>query len=155
GAVAENPDALAGSGWHFPFGVTNHAKAAFKPLAVIGRRHLSTGTHRPGLQLAFSGPLADEVAQPLLLRTRLSRRRLSSRELSGSNRYHETCGERLQCSSHVPSSCTAGIELALEHVGQLEARQSEPDAPRGQVLQAGRWPSTASIVGPDRLEPRH
>src|SRR5882724_1984396 len=85
-AVTEDADALAWSHRGLPLGATNHAVMPFKPLAVVRRRHLSTGTHRARLHLTRAGPLADEVPEPLVLGAWLGRgRRLTGCELGATH----------------------------------------------------------------------
>src|SRR6202022_2028929 len=71
GAVTKDADALGRPGRRGPLGMTNDTVVPFEPLAIVRGGHLSAGTHRTGLRLALSGPLADEVPEPLLLGARL------------------------------------------------------------------------------------
>src|SRR6185436_18287174 len=89
GAVTQDADALGWPARRGSLGMTNDTVVPFEPLAIISGGHLSAGTHRTGLHLALGGPLADEVAEPLLLGAWLGRLpTLRGGDLQTDHRYH-------------------------------------------------------------------
>src|SRR5262245_38488554 len=85
--------------------VAHELIAAGKPLAVVAARHLAARPERSGLDFACARPLAGEVAERLLLRSRL---RCVLRQRSAECQQC-AAGDYDDLRSHKPSSSPLGL----------------------------------------------